>query len=74
MCKDMSTFKIPHDEKMKIMLELPQKFPFVDIKLFASYWKWYAEIGIKCGLPQEDIIDIIQQVHFIIFDHYLCYI
>jgi len=61
MCKDMSTFKIPHDEKMKIMLELPQKFPFVDIKLFASYWKWYAEIGIKCGLPQEDIIDIIQQ-------------
>ena len=44
------------------MIELPEKFPFVDIKLFASYWKWYAEIAIKCGLPQEKIIDIIQEV------------
>ena len=61
-CKDLGTFMIPHDDKMKMMIELPEKFPFVDIKLFASYWKWYAEIAIKCGLPQEKIIAIIQEV------------
>ena len=62
----MAQAPLNQDEKMNIMKEMPSNFPFVDIKLFAAYWKWYAEIGIKCGLPKEDIVDIIQQVTILV--------
>ena len=58
----MATYNLPHDEKLKLIEELPEVFKLVDIKQFASYWKWYAEIAINCGKPQKDIIQIIQTV------------
>ena len=58
----MATYNLPHDEKLKLIEELPEVFKLVDIKQFASYWKWYAEIAINCGKPQKDIIHIIQTV------------
>ena len=65
-CREMASYSLPHDEKLSMIEELPEVFKLVDIKLFASYWKWYAEIAINCGKSQKDIIQIIQAVSFYI--------
>ena len=62
-CQQLSNMKLPNNEKFAIMEELPTKFQFVEIKTFACYWKWYAELSIKCGEPKEKVIEIIQKVN-----------
>ena len=71
-CEEMATFNLPHDNRLQMMEELPEVFKLVDVKLFASYWKWYAEIAINCGKSQKDIIEIIQTVRTFPGQKFLC--
>ena len=61
-CQQLSNMKLPHSEKFAMMEELPSKFQFIEVKTFACYWKWYAELSIKCGESKEKVIEIIQKV------------
>ena len=63
-CQQLSNMKLPHSEKFAMMEELPSKFQFIEVKTFACYWKWYAELSIKCGQSKEKVIEIIQKVKF----------
>merc|ERR1712131_261413 len=60
-CQQLSNMKLPNNEKFVIMEELPTKFQFIEVKTFACYWKWYAELSIKCGEPKEKVTEIIQK-------------
>merc|ERR1712131_41480 len=60
-CQQLSNMKLPHSEKFAMMEELPSKFQFIEVKTFACYWKWYAELSIKCGQSKEKVIEIIQK-------------
>ena len=55
---------VPYEDKIVLLEEMPEKFPFVDVRMFSSYWKWYAETAIKAGQGKEEIIEIIQKVVF----------
>ena len=62
-CQQLSNMKLPNNEKFAMMEELPTKFQFIEVKTFACYWKWYAELSIKCGQSKEKVIEIIQKVN-----------